>query len=302
MSAGAGGDLDRFLDYLCDERNASPATRTAYRRDLGRFLAFVRREGITDWQAVDADHVQRFVAAEHRRGLSARSLARMLSAVRALFTWLLREGRARRNPASDIRAPRAARPLPRALEVEEVERLLAVPGDDTLARRDRALLELFYSAGLRLAELAGLDVTALDLDEGVARVLGKGARTRIVPVGGPARAALGAWLSVRGAWAPADQEALFVTRAGRRLSRRAIQQRVSAWAARLGLPRHVHPHMLRHSFATHVLESSGDLRAVQELLGHADIATTQVYTHLDFSHLAEVYERSHPRARRTRRD
>jgi len=298
MSAAADADLDRFLNYLRDERNASPATRTAYRRDLARFVAFLEREGVAAWPAVSADHVQRFVAAEHRRGLSGRSLARALAAVRALFAWLLREGRAERDPAADIRAPRAPRPLPRALEVEEVERLVSIPGDDPRARRDCALLELFYSSGLRLAELASLDVPALNLAAREARVLGKGRRERIVPVGEPARAALAAWLRVRGEWAAADEPALFVTRAGRRLSRRAIQQRVAHWATRLGLPRHVHPHMLRHSFATHVLESSGDLRAVQELLGHANIATTQVYTHLDFSHLAEVYERAHPRARR----
>jgi integrase/recombinase XerC len=291
-------DLDRFLDNLRNGRNASPATCSAYGRDLTRFAAFLERERIDDWSAVSADHVQRFVAAERRRGQGGRSLARALAAVRALYGWLLREERVRFDPAADIRPPRSGRPLPHALEVEEVERLVDVPGSGPRECRDRALLELFYSAGLRLAELAGLDVNGVDLGDGTARVLGKGRRERIVPLGGAARQALGAWLRVRVDWADPDEPALFVSARGQRLSRRAIQDRVAHWARRLGLPQHVHPHMLRHSFATHVLESSGDLRAVQELLGHADIATTQIYTHLDFSHLADVYERAHPRARR----
>jgi len=293
--------LAGFDDHL-RQRNASPATRSAYRRDLERFRAFVAAEPCDDWARVDTDMVRRFVAREHRRGQSGRSLARALSAIRALFAWLLREGRAGRDPAADVSAPRSDRPLPRALEVEEVERLVAVPGDDPLARRDRALLELFYSSGLRLAEIASLDLNRLDPGAGEARVTGKGRRDRVVPVGAQARAALAAWLEVRRQWAGVDQPALFVSASGRRLSRRAIQARVGHWAQRLGLPQHVHPHMLRHSFATHLLESSGDLRAVQELLGHADIATTQVYTHLDFSRLAEVYELAHPRARRRKRD
>lgn len=293
--AAALGEFDRYLRL---ERNASPATRDAYRRDLDRFRRFLDAEACAEWQQVDTGLVQRFVAREHRRGLSGRSLARTLSAIRALFAWLLREGRVGRDPAADVRAPRADRSLPHALEIEQVERLVSVPGDDILARRDRALLELFYSAGLRLAEIASLDVSRLDLGAGEARVTGKGRRERVVPVGAPARSALAAWLRVRGDWAGADQPALFVSARGRRLSRRAIQARVAHRARQLGLPQHVHPHMLRHSFATHLLESSGDLRAVQELLGHADIATTQVYTHLDFSRLADVYERAHPRARR----
>ncbi len=291
-------DRDRFLDNLRNGRNASPATCSEYGRDLARFIGFLERDGIDDWSAVSADHVQRFVAAERRRGLGGRSLARSLAAIRALFGWLLRENRVRFDPAADIRPPRSGRPLPHALEVEEVERLVNVPGTGPRECRDRALLELFYSAGLRLAELAGLDVTGVDLGEGTARVLGKGRRERIVPLGGAARKALGDWLRARAEWADPDEPALFVSARGRRLSRRAIQDRVAHWARRLGLPRNVHPHMLRHSFATHLLESSGDLRAVQELLGHADISTTQIYTHLDFSHLAEVYERAHPRARR----
>jgi integrase/recombinase XerC len=293
-------DLDCFLEYLRAERNASPATRDAYRRDLFRFAAFLDRCEVAEWNAVGTDRVQAFIAAEHRRGVSGRSLARALSAIRALYAWLLREDRVGADPAAGVRPPRSPQHLPGALEIEEVERLLAIPGEGPLARRDRALLELFYSSGLRLAELAALDLTGLDLDEGLVEVIGKGQRTRRVPVGRPARQALAHWLEARGEWADADQRALFVSARGGRLSHRAIQARLAHWARRLGLPRHVHPHMLRHSFATHLLESSGDLRAVQELLGHASIGTTQVYTQLDFSHLAEVYERAHPRARRGR--
>ncbi len=293
-------DLDRFLEYLRTERNASPATCDAYRRDLLRFIAFLDQGDVAEWSGVGTDRVQAFIAAEHRRGVSGRSLARALAAIRALYAWLLREERVGADPAAGVRPPRSPQHLPRALEVEEVERLLAIPGDGPLARRDRALLELFYSSGLRLAELAALDVAGLDLAEGLVEVTGKGRRTRRVPVGKPARQALAHWLEVRVDWVDTGEPALFISARGGRLSRRAIQARLAHWARRLGLPRHVHPHMLRHSFATHLLESSGDLRAVQELLGHANIGTTQVYTQLDFSHLAEVYERAHPRARRGR--
>lgn len=295
-----GPDLDLFHRHLESERGLSPATRDAYRRDLCRFTDFLVRRSCADWAHVRMLDVQEFVAAEHRRGLSGRSLARRLAAIRALFAWLLREGRVIGDPTGGVRPPRAQRGLPRALEVEEVERLLALPGDGILVCRDRAILELFYSAGLRLAELVDLDIGDVDLAEGTARVIGKGNKERVAPVGGPAREALSAWLRLRPQWAAADENALFVTGRGRRLSRRTVQQRIRDWAQRLGLGGTVHPHMLRHSFATHLLESSGDLRAVQELLGHADISTTQVYTHLDFSHLAEVYERAHPRARRRR--
>lgn len=295
-------DIDRFLDHLATARNAAPATRAAYARDLARFADAIATEGVTNWQAVTADHVQRFIAREHRRGIGGRSLARALAALRSLFNWLLQEEAIQHDPAADIRPPRAASPLPHPLEVEAVTRLLDIPGDDRRARRDRAILELFYSAGLRLAELAGLDVTAVDLGDASVRVTGKGRRERIAPLGRPARAALADWLRCRGDWAHLDEPALFVSARGKRLSRRAIQERIAHWARHNGLAEHVHPHMLRHSFATHLLESSGDLRAVQELLGHADIATTQVYTHLDFSHLAEVYERAHPRAQRNDKD
>jgi integrase/recombinase XerC len=292
--------LERFQTYLRVERNAAAATRRAYARDLERFAAFVEGQGHAGFAEVPADSVRRFVAAERRRGLSARSLARTLAAVRTLYRWLLRERAVGHDPAAELASPRSKRPLPSSLEVEEAERLMAVPGDDARARRDRALLELFYASGVRLGELAALDVTDLDLDDRSARVTGKGGHGRIVPIGTAAARALRAWLGARADWAQPGEPALFITARGQRLSRRAIQQRVRHWAQRLGLDQHVHPHMLRHAFATHLLESSGDLRAVQELLGHADIATTQVYTHLDFGRLAAVYESAHPRARRKR--
>ncbi len=298
--SGLTDALDRFDDYLRVERQIAAATRNAYARDLHRLARFATHEGLDDWSELTGDTVRRFIARERRRGLSARSLARCLAAVRTLYRWLLRERAVGHDPAAELSPPRERRPLPRSLEVEEAERLVAVPGDDAVARRDRALLELFYSSGIRLAELAGLGVADVDLTEGSARVTGKGNRARVVPVGSAARRALHEWLAVRADQAAADEAALFVSARGRRLSRRAIQQRVRLWGQRLGLEQRVHPHMLRHSFATHVLESSADLRAVQELLGHADIGTTQIYTHLDFSHLAEVYEAAHPRARRHR--
>jgi integrase/recombinase XerC len=218
--------------------------------------------------------------------------------VRSFFGYLVREGIAASNPAVDIRAPKAAKRLPGTLDVDQITQLLQVPGDDALAVRDRAIMELFYSSGLRLAELVGLGLTDIDLADRTVRVLGKGAKTRIVPVGRKACEAIRAWLKERAALAGIDETALFVGRNGERLKPRAIQLRIAQWARRAGLPARVYPHLFRHSFATHLLESSKDLRGVQELLGHADISTTQVYTHLDFAHLARTYDASHPRAKR----
>jgi integrase/recombinase XerC len=221
-----------------------------------------------------------------------------LSAARSFFRYLAREGVVRNNPANEVRAPKAAKRLPKTLDVDQIVQLLEIPTDDTLAVRDRAIMELFYSSGLRLAELVGLDVGQVDLNDRTVRVLGKGAKTRIVPVGAKAIAAIRAWQRVRATLAAVEETALFVGRNGQRMGARAVQQRVHFWARRQGLPQRVHPHLFRHSFATHLLESSRDLRGVQELLGHADIATTQVYTHLDFQHLARIYDATHPRARK----
>lgn len=291
--------LESFLGELGTERRLSPHTLAAYRRDLEALLDFCRREGVAALGDVDSYHMRRFAAESHRRGLSPRSVARRLSASRSFFAFLVRSGLARSNPAVHVQAPKPPRRLPATLDTDQVASLLTFGGDgEGLTVRDRAILELFYSSGLRLAELVGLDVGDVDLDDRTVRVTGKGSKTRIVPVGRHALAALRAWLAARAALAAAGERALFVSRRGTRLAPRSIQARLAHWSRRQGAPVRVHPHMLRHSFASHLLESSGDLRAVQELLGHSSISTTQVYTHLDFQHLAHIYDQAHPRARR----
>jgi len=290
--------IDGYLGHLAKERRLSPHTASNYARDIGALADYLERGNVTDWKRVDSQHVRVFAARSHAGGLSPRSVQRRLSAVRGFFGYLVREGVASSNPAVDIRAPKAARRLPGTLDVDQIAQLLQIPGDDPLAVRDRAIMELFYSSGLRLAELVGLALTDLDLADRTVRVLGKGAKTRIVPVGRKACDAIRAWLKERAALADIDETAMFVGRNGTRLKERAIQLRIAGWARRKGLPARVYPHLFRHSFATHLLESSKDLRGVQELLGHADISTTQVYTHLDFAHLARTYDASHPRAKR----
>ncbi|HET9046258.1 MAG TPA: tyrosine recombinase XerC [Casimicrobiaceae bacterium] len=273
-------------------------TRNAYLRDVAQLLVLADK---TAPSKLSRAHIARFLGVLHGGGLSGRSLARMLSAWRAFFRYLLETDRSLRDdPCAGLKAPKSAKRLPSALTPDEAAKLVAIDDGDDLALRDRALVELAYSSGLRLAELAGLDVERLDLATGEVRVLGKGSKERIVPVGAPARKAIAAWLAKRDAIAAKGEPAMFVGRQGRRLTPRTIERRLAAWAIKQGLARHVHPHMLRHSFASHVLQSSGDLRAVQEMLGHASIASTQVYTHLDFQALAKVYDAAHPRARRKR--
>ncbi len=291
--------VDDYLAELADQRRQSPHTVSNYRRDLKRLLALA---GDSDVGSLQVFQIRRFVAQLHAQGLSGRSLGRMLSAWRGFFGWLGQRQLVAANPCDGIRPPKSPKLLPKALSVDEAAALLE-PGEDddpALTARDVAMFELFYSSGLRLAELAALDVEVLEsvLQEGEVRVLGKRSKARIVPVGAKAREALAGWAALREQLAGADEPALFVSRRGARLSHRAIQDRLGRQALRAGLPRHVHPHMLRHSFASHVLQSSGDLRAVQEMLGHASIASTQVYTHLDFQHLAKVYDTAHPRAKR----
>jgi integrase/recombinase XerC len=295
----AAAAVDAWLAELAEQRRQSPHTVSNYRRDLRRLLALAGEIPLAQLQV---HHIRRFVAQLHGRGLSGRSLARLLSAWRGFFNWLGRGDTVRANPCEGIRAPKSPKHLPNALSVDEANRLLepAESGDPVLAARDAAMFELFYSSGLRLAELAALDRDALDsaLHEGEIRVLGKRNKARIVPVGSKAREALATWAAARDVLALPEEKALFVGQRGRRISHRVIQLRLAERAVQQGLPRHVHPHMLRHSFASHVLQSSGDLRAVQEMLGHASIASTQVYTHLDFQHLAQVYDAAHPRAKR----
>jgi integrase/recombinase XerC len=298
MQAGAGAWIERYLAHLRTERRLSPNTESSYRRDLGALTAFCDVERLATWTKLDNFHIRTFAAREHRDGLGPRSVQRRLSALRGFFNYLIREKVIEANPAADIRAPKAARRLPKTLDVDQVASLLTRKTADPLSRRDLAMLELLYSSGLRLAELVGLDVGDLDLADRTVRVLGKGSKTRILPVGRQAITTLRTWLSDRATIVKPGVMALFVGQSGQRLGGRAVQQRIRRWAAgsELGIP--VHPHLLRHSFATHLLESSRDLRGVQELLGHADISTTQVYTHLDFAHLARVYDEAHPRARR----
>lgn len=295
----AGEEIARFIDHLRVERRLSPHTCSAYRRDLENFARHCSDEDIRDWKAVNVHRVRAFIAARHRKGLDGRSLQRCLSALRAFFEYLLAIGAATHNPAAGVRAPKSPRRLPTALDVDQTAQLLdGARPDDPLGIRDLAIIELIYSSGLRLGELVSLDVADVDLDDGLVTVTGKGRKTRRVPVGSHARKALRLWLGHHQTLCAAGETALFLNRNGRRLSTRSVQLRLGALARHRGLDTPLHPHMLRHSFASHLLESSGDLRAVQELLGHADISTTQIYTHLDFQHLAKVYDSAHPRARR----
>jgi len=273
-------------------------TIAAYGHDLVALAQFGEKRGINTWGGLDHLQLRTFAAALHGAGLNPRSIQRRLSAARTFYEYLMREGHCSRNPALDVRAPKPKKRLPATLDADQMGRLLAFRVDDSLSARDKAIMELFYSSGLRVSELVGLNVLGVDLADRTVRVLGKGNKTRIVPVGRQAIDALKKWLKERGGLVKPDVDALFVGRRGRPLSVRAVQLRVDAWGRRQGIGVHMHPHMFRHSFATHLLESSGDLRGVQELLGHADISTTQVYTHLDFQRLATVYEAAHPRARR----
>lgn len=295
-------DLEAYLYHLAHERRLSPLTLLNYRRDLEGIDAWLTREGLGPWEGLDAQTVRRYVAARHRGGGSGRTLQRELSALRGLYRYLLREGRIGHNPALGVRAPKSPRKLPATLGADALCALLdqapAGADDDPMGLCDRAMVELFYSSGLRLAELISVNLGDIDTADAMLSVVGKGAKTRRVPVGSKALEAIRAWLVVRGLVASPGESALFVSSRGGRPHPRTVERRLQRWAQEQGSPRGIHPHLLRHSFATHVLESSGDLRAVQELLGHADIVTTQIYTHLDFQHLAEVYDRAHPRAKR----
>lgn len=290
-----------WLAELAEQRRCSPHTVKHYHRDLLRLYQSLERRPLAE---LDAFLIRRAVAQLHAGGLGGRSIGRMLSAWRGFFAWLVRRGQLALNPCAGIRPPKSARHLPRVLAVDEAACLLQAPavadGSDPLVVRDQAMFELFYSSGLRLAELVALDLDAAPMicTEAEVRVLGKRGKPRLVPVGRAARVALQAWLALRSSVADAEEPALFVGQHGRRLGPRAIELRLAQHAQAQGMLQHVHPHMLRHSFASHVLQSSGDLRAVQEMLGHASIASTQVYTHLDFQHLSQVYDRAHPRARR----
>ena len=293
--------LPRFYSHLTAERRLSRHTDVNYRRDLQLFVGYCDRSGIEDWQRVDSQHVRTFAAAEFRRGQSARTIQRRLSALRSFFNYLMREQHLKMNPAREIQAPKAKKRLPETIDADRMGHLLSFRTDERLSVRDKAMMELFYSSGLRLSELVELNLEDLDLLDQTVRVLGKGNKTRIVPVGRYAVTAIAAWKSERAKLAKAEERAIFVGKNGRRLGARAIQLRIAGWGRSQGMNQQIHPHLFRHSFATHLLESSQDLRGVQELLGHANISTTQVYTHLDFQHLAKIYDAAHPRAKAKRR-
>lgn len=289
--------LQRYLEHLAHERRLSANTIQSYTRDIDALLALAGEQPL---EALRVHDIRHYAAKLHGRGLHARSIARMLSSWRGFYRYLARDHGLGENPCLGIRAPKAAKHLPQTLSPDEASQLLEAAPDGALATRDKAMFELFYSSGLRLSELTGLAPSDVNYSEGTVRVTGKGSKTRIVPVGAQALAALDAWLASREQTPRLQREALFVSRTGRRLTPRAVQQRLKTWALKRGVSTKVHPHVLRHSFASHVLQSSGDLRAVQEMLGHASISTTQIYTHLDFQHLAKVYDAAHPRARRKR--
>lgn len=291
--------FDDFIDHLKFERRLSPNTVAAYQADLARLQAFLSERNIKTLAQLAAPQARLFAAGLRHAGLSSRSISRTLSAARSCYRYLLREKVVKANPFEGISAPRSDKKLPSTLNIEQAAQLVSINPVADLDFRDRAILELFYSSGLRLSELEKSNIGDIDLSARTIVITGKGGKTRIVPVGRHAAEAIQVWLERRASIVRESTEvALFVGRAGGRLGARAIQKRVEFWARRQGLDRSVHPHMLRHSFASHLLESSSDLRAVQELLGHSDISTTQVYTHLDFQHLAKVYDKAHPRAKR----
>ncbi len=287
--------LQGYLAWLRNEKQYSKLTAENYARDLGHLFELAAETPLAN---LKIHHIRRYIAQLHGKGLGGRTLARMLSAWRGFFTYLMRDHGVPDNPCIGLRAPKSARTLPQALSPDEAARMVDLPTDTTEAIRDKAIYELFYSSGLRLAELVDLDPQQLDMGAGEVRVTGKGSKTRIVPLGAYAITALQAWLAVRDRLARAGETALFVGQRGSRISPRVVQLRMKQWGIKQGITSNVHPHLLRHSFATHVLQSSGDLRAVQEMLGHASISTTQVYTHLDFQYLSKIYDAAHPRAKK----
>jgi len=298
MSPSASTWLARFFTHLASERRMSGHTLSGYRLDLVTLQSYCDKYGIESWSGLDSQHVRSYAAGEYRRGIGARSIQRRLSATRTFLNFLIREGELKNNPAIGIQAPKAGKRLPSTLDVDQMQKLLEFRADASLDKRDKAIMELFYSSGLRLAELLNLQLGDLDIADRTVRVVGKGNKTRIVPVGRFAIESIQQWLKERALLANSGVMLLFVGRDGNALQPRAVQHRIANWAKKQGLGVHLHPHMFRHSFATHLLESSQDLRGVQELLGHANISTTQVYTHLDFQHLAKIYDAAHPRAKR----
>ena len=290
--------VKEYLDYLRTIKHYSSATLASYQRDLQGFIDYLAAQDITDSTRATIHDIRAYIASCHRKGLAESSMQRLLSSLRGFYKHLIKNNQISSNPAADIRAPKGAKKLPKVLDVDQVDRLLSGTQTSPLEMRDHAMMELMYSSGLRLSELVNLDLIDIDLHAGQVKVIGKGNKTRYLPIGQQAREALDSWLGLRDSIAIEGESAVFVNHRGSRLSQRAVQKRMREQARKTALGVHVHPHMLRHSFASHLLESSGDLRSVQELLGHANISTTQVYTQLDFQHLAKVYDQAHPRARK----
>lgn len=292
--------LQQFIDHLAQQRRVSAHTVNNYQRDCQQLLAFCQQQNLSSWQAIKPTDLRQFIAQLHRQGLGARTIHRMLSAIRSFYRFLIRQDLADHNPAQSVQAPKTEKRLPKTFDVDQMNALLDLtPNNTFVACRDRAMMELFYSSGLRLAELAALDLRDIDFGQQLVQVKeGKGGKDRLLPMGGKAIESLKNWLDKREQQGLIMATALFITQQGRRLGVRSIQQRLAFWGKKHGLSQHVHPHRLRHAFASHMLESSGDLRAVQELLGHADISTTQIYTHVDFQYLAKVYDAAHPRAKK----
>lgn len=294
-------DINEFFIHLVSERGLSENTVKAYQRDLESLTEFCDKLNITQWSDIDFHMARGFPSKLHQSGRSGRSIQRTLSAARTFFRYLGREERIDKNPFDGLRAPKSQKRLPVTLNTDEAVSLVNVETNEPIDFRDRACVELFYSSGLRVSELVALNIDSIDLTEAIAIVVGKGNKTRHLPVGAQALEAIKKWLIYREHLAHPHEKSLFVSARGKRLAVRSIQKRIELLSLRQGLNKHVSPHMLRHSFASHMLESSGNLRAVQELLGHADISTTQIYTHLDYQHLAAVYDRSHPRAKRAKK-
>ena len=291
--------LEEYFDQLQFEKRVSGHTLQNYRRDLHRLAEYCRHQKISHWSQLQQSDIRTHIAARHRQGLSSKSLQRELSAIRSFFKYLLKKHQASLNPAHYVKAPKQDRKLPKILDVDQITGLLEAGADSILEVRDQAMFELFYSSGLRLSELSALNLSDVDLlDKMLTVQSGKGGKSRVLPVGSKAIAAIKLWLQHRNPSSASEETALFLSNRGHRIGQRSIQQRLRQWCKKKGIIEHVHPHMLRHSFASHLLESSQDLRAVQELLGHSNISTTQIYTHLNFQHLAEVYDQAHPRAKK----
>lgn len=291
-------EISLFVKFITIEKQLSPNTTKNYQRDLNKFSCYCLDHDIKKLDQIDDHTIRQYIGQRHRHGIGGKTLQRNLSSLRSFFNYLLKEKKVCRNPVLSISAPKSPRKLPKTLDTEQVNFLLSIKDQDPLAIRDKAIMELLYSSGFRISELVNLNISTIDFTDASVSVTGKGNKIRRLPVGKIAIEATKAWLKIRSAWGNTDEPALFINKQGKRLQIRSIQKRLAQWGIRQQLDDSLHPHKLRHSFASHLLESSGDLRTVQELLGHTDISTTQIYTHLDFQHLAKVYDKAHPRAKK----